>query len=636
MDLKQQLQELLGRPEICQEIFTYRFNRTKKASHNLEDVYDGQLYREHFEHGGILSDQRNISLTINTDGIQVFNSPPSTMWPVYFCINELPQKLRMKKENMILAGLWFGRSKPEMLTFLEPFVLKLKELEKGITVENRKFGTFISKTILLIGTYDKPAKCAVQNFTQFNGMYGCGRCLQPGKSIKTSKSGHVHVFPYQASDPTGPPRTQKLVAEYSRKALDSGSAVMGVKGPSWLSCLQYFDVVRGSMIDYMHTVLLGVCRGLLNLWFDSQHHSEPWYIGGMQKEVDSRLASIKPPSSITRTPRSTTERKTWKAHEFRAWLLHYSLPVLQGILPDVYFQHYLLLVHAMYLLLQSSISPEEIDNAEKVLNHFVYLLPVLYSERYMSANIHDLLHLPQCVRDAGPLHVFSCFSFESTNHALVRLIHGTQAVPQQVARGIAHLQCIPVLAKDVVSSGAVSTQALELLERLMEYIFNVDTAKTPLCLGKGQPLNLSENMHLVPPGNSTSQVGALQVHVYQRVKVRNFTLDSEAYTRTEKRINSCVAFHNPTDQEVSYGLIKYFIRIQTENKVLAIINVLLKRQGNLSTDTLTGATAAHIKLVDVQPDEHSIPVESIIMRVVLMKIGSAYYVSEFPNLVESD
>ena len=56
-------------------------------------------------------------------------------------------------------------------------------------------------------------------------MYGYGRCLQRGKSNKTSKNGHVHVFPYQASNPTWPQRTQNLVAEHSREALDCGSAV---------------------------------------------------------------------------------------------------------------------------------------------------------------------------------------------------------------------------------------------------------------------------------------------------------------------------------------------------------------------------------------------------------------------------
>ena len=58
----------------------------------------------------------------------------------------------MTKENIILAGLWFGRSKPEMTTFLEPFVTKVKELEAGITITNERFGAFVSKVILLFAT----------------------------------------------------------------------------------------------------------------------------------------------------------------------------------------------------------------------------------------------------------------------------------------------------------------------------------------------------------------------------------------------------------------------------------------------------------------------------------------------------
>ena len=39
----------------------------------------------------------------------------------------------------------------------------------------------------------------------------------------------------------------------------------GVKGLSWLSTLPYFDTIRGFSVDYMHCVLLGVCRQLLKL-----------------------------------------------------------------------------------------------------------------------------------------------------------------------------------------------------------------------------------------------------------------------------------------------------------------------------------------------------------------------------------
>ena len=43
--------------------------------------------------------------------------------------NELPISKRWCNDNIILAGLWFGTQKPNMLTFLKPFVMNsIKEL----------------------------------------------------------------------------------------------------------------------------------------------------------------------------------------------------------------------------------------------------------------------------------------------------------------------------------------------------------------------------------------------------------------------------------------------------------------------------------------------------------------------------
>ena len=42
-----------------------------------------------------------------------------------------------------------------------------------------------------------------------------------------------------------------------------------MKGPTWLSVVPDFDTIDGVSIDYMHAVLLRVCRLLLQLWL---HH----------------------------------------------------------------------------------------------------------------------------------------------------------------------------------------------------------------------------------------------------------------------------------------------------------------------------------------------------------------------------
>ena len=78
----------------------------------------------------------NISLTWNSDGISVFKSSKCSIWPLYFAINELPIHKRWCSDNLLLAGLWFGYQKPNMLTFLKPFVESLSTMHAGVTMHS--------------------------------------------------------------------------------------------------------------------------------------------------------------------------------------------------------------------------------------------------------------------------------------------------------------------------------------------------------------------------------------------------------------------------------------------------------------------------------------------------------------------
>ncbi len=55
-------------------------------------------------------------------------------------------------------------------------------------------------------------------------------------------------------------------------------AVCGVKGYSVLHVLDYFDLIDGNPVDYMHCVLLGVIKRLLKLWLDSTNHRCEWLV----------------------------------------------------------------------------------------------------------------------------------------------------------------------------------------------------------------------------------------------------------------------------------------------------------------------------------------------------------------------
>lgn len=62
----------------------------------------------------------------------------------------------------------------------------------------------------------------------------------------------------------------------------------------------------------------------------------------------------------------------------------------------------------------------------------VELFVINAGDRYLTGSVHGLLHLPEAVRNLGPLWAHSCFGFESSNGDLLQLFHGSQAVQKQV------------------------------------------------------------------------------------------------------------------------------------------------------------------------------------------------------------
>lgn len=86
---------------------------------------------------------------------------------------------------------------------------------------------------------------------------------------------------------------------------------------------------------------------------------------------------------------------SYLAHELRAWLLHYSPVVLAGYLDEDYYQHHLLLVEAVYLLLKDKVTDEDITQSERLLKHYCFLLSPLYGKYSCESCPYD--HACTCI-----------------------------------------------------------------------------------------------------------------------------------------------------------------------------------------------------------------------------------------------
>ena len=105
--------------------------------------------------------------------------------------------------------------------------------------------------------------------------------------------------------------------------------------------------------------------------------------------------------------------------------------------------------------MQQSISDEQLKYCEQTIEQFCCRFERFYGRRYMSANIHLLLHLTQCVRDLGPLWAYSCFHFESQNGILKSLVHGTRHVEKQIITSFSYQKNFPSAAKELIPEDSV-------------------------------------------------------------------------------------------------------------------------------------------------------------------------------------
>ena len=86
-------------------------------------------------------------------------------------------------------------------------------------------GSCLIKGAVVCCTLDLPAKALVLSHMQFNGYYGCSFCQQPGQTTLTLGGGHVHVYPFDTSSPSGPEQRHDVVMQHASQALEQRQPV---------------------------------------------------------------------------------------------------------------------------------------------------------------------------------------------------------------------------------------------------------------------------------------------------------------------------------------------------------------------------------------------------------------------------
>lgn len=567
--LKDQIKKLLETNIGTKLCWDYNTNDT------IDDVISGTMYRK--LKAKKYNTEKWISLQWNTDGIQVFKSSKISVWPIQVMINELPYNDR--RENILLAGLWYSAIKPDMNTFLYPLTKELCDLQNNgidLVLPSSKFSTNI-KVHSIIVSVDSVARPMIQNIKQFNGMYGCPYCLNKGV-IRSVGRGQSRMY----VDGLGPKRTLQQHLDDCDFVNLNGCVRRGVKGASVLLLLQEFNIVKSFVPDYMHAVLLGVVKTFVEAWFDSSNSSCDWYLGRKVREFDAHLLNIKPTSEVTRTSRSIHDRKQWKASEWRTFLLYTSTVCLQGLLPLRYYKHWHYLIIGIYTLLQNKTNNEQINYAEFCLNKFVSSIPNLYGEHFMKFNVHLLLHLPKHVKMWGCLWAWSAFPFEHFNGNLCKLFQGTQGVPEQICKNYQLERNVRVMISDITTMQSLTQYscANKLFKKLSGYLHVTNAIQTgplttfgkqiseDLCLTLQQKVCIENKIDQTLPNTTEFQS-------FHRFILDGMLIHTTTYQRLKKRHNSTVQLNDGEFVDISH-LLQHRINKNCDFKSIIIGNQLIK------------------------------------------------------------
>ena len=80
-----------------------------------------------------------------------------------------------------------------MTMFLKPFTDEMAKLGNIVMIWVRGSVSVHSRVFACICSCDSVARCLLQNIFQFNGLYGCSWCENPGETNEKGR-GHCRVY----------------------------------------------------------------------------------------------------------------------------------------------------------------------------------------------------------------------------------------------------------------------------------------------------------------------------------------------------------------------------------------------------------------------------------------------------------
>ncbi|KAJ3508902.1 hypothetical protein NMY22_g16468 [Coprinellus aureogranulatus] len=217
---------------------------------------------------------------------------------------------------------------------------------------------------------------------------------------------------------------QKVRASTSVDEYTANRKATGISKPSIISGLVprlTLSPPRCFTVDLMHHLYNNIPTLFISLWrgtmkCDPTDSKENWFwvcltgTNWTEHGLDVANAGQYLPALFHRVPRNPALKisSSYKCTEYNVYFYKLGRVLFRKYLPPIIYQHYCLLVHAVDILAQRSITPEQLADAHSCLVQFVQGYEALYYQgredrlHFCRPAIHTLLHTSPEVPRVGP------------------------------------------------------------------------------------------------------------------------------------------------------------------------------------------------------------------------------------------
>ncbi|KYN21546.1 hypothetical protein ALC57_06079 [Trachymyrmex cornetzi] len=346
-----------------------------------------------------------IHINVGIDGLPLTKSSGSQFWPI---LASIVADFYIKP---FIVGVYHGFKKPQCCnSFLKYFRDECLEIfRNGIVVEYDKQISVKITVKMNVFICDAPTKLFVKGIKGHNAYFGCGNCIQEGDYVENRV--------------TFPEINARLRSDESFKLKHQEEHH---KITSILEDLN-IGIITQFPLDYMHLVLLGVMKRLLQFWIKGKQNVRLTTTQIVRSSTHLLSMASFLPKEFARKPRRLDEVDRFKATELRQLLLYTGPVIFCKILSRDKYVHFLSLSVAIRILAYNFH-----NYAHSLLMYFVENYSALYGRQHMSYNVHNLVHLCDYVKLWGTLDEFSAFKYENYMQKIKSKIKSSSRPLQQL------------------------------------------------------------------------------------------------------------------------------------------------------------------------------------------------------------